>query len=115
MVSDVGSVFDGTVLYWLFGLVPLEEGASWRFPTWSLTPTSAEVRISGTVRVGPARTLSLPDGTEVSAHALIAAVAGGEVHTWVTSSAPFLVRQEMVADDGSVTPVIELVGLRPGA
>ncbi|MEQ9400672.1 MAG: hypothetical protein RJQ04_16025 [Longimicrobiales bacterium] len=115
VVSDLGRVFDGTVLYWLMGLVPYSPGSAWRFPTWSLTPAAAEVRISGSVRVGASQRLTLPDGSTVEARPMVSEAGGGEVHTWVASVPPYLVRQEMVAADGTVTPVIELVGVRSGS
>lgn len=103
-------VVDGTFLYWLLGLLPLEDGAAFTFPTWGPTPEGAAVRETAALRVVGKAPFQL-DGETVDAWTVEAEVPSGTVQVQVIPTPPYLLSQTAVAADGTRTQLLTLVGL----
>lgn len=99
-------VLDGTFMYWALGLLePRDQRVAFR--VWGPTADGVEVRLTSELRSEPT-SIELPDGAYVDGRVYEANTEGGVVRMLVTSTPPYLIRQEIVAPDGSATPIIEL-------
>ncbi|MDH3223126.1 MAG: hypothetical protein OEO23_05380, partial [Gemmatimonadota bacterium] len=101
---------DGTVLFWALGLLPLDVGNRYRFPTWNPTSEGVEVRESAVLEVRGRRSYVLGDWA-VDAHLVVAATGGGQVEMLVSPHPPYLLEQTMVAADGTRTTVVEAISV----
>ena len=109
-----GPVVDGTFLYWALGALPLGPGSTegaWRFRTWSPTAQSVEVRDTPVLRAQGLEVIELDDGSTFEATIIAAEAETGTFRMWVVDRPPYLLRQDHVAPDGTVTEVIRLVEL----
>lgn len=107
------SLVDGTFMYWALGLVDLDGPVAFR--VWGPTPDALEVRVSGTLHPQGEEDVSLPDGTVVRARLFSADTPSGRLLMWVSPEPPYLIRQAIEGEDGTVTPVIELAPPTPSA
>lgn len=105
-----GDLIDGTFLYWTLGLLPLEAGRAYRYPTWSPTETGLEVRDSGVLTVEGEASVSVA-GARFTGRIVAASTPRGTVEMLVSPHPPYLLRQELVADDGSRTTLLELASV----
>ena len=104
-------VLDGTFMYWALGL--LDEDGPTSFRVWGPTSESLEIRETASLRRVDDSDVELPDGSMVTARVFEAVTGSGRLRMIVSREAPYLIRQELVSEDGSVTPIIELGGLGP--
>ena len=75
-------VLDGTALFWALGLLPLDEGRRYRFPTWNPTADGLELRESAVFEVKGRRSFDLA-GTRVEGHVIVAHAGSGQVEMLV--------------------------------
>ncbi len=105
-------VFDGTFVYWILGLLPFAETTELQFRTWAVTSPSAEVRNTSTIRLVDRDTVRLADGSEFPSWVFSANTSSGEFKMCVSSSTPYLIKQQFVPPGGDPTTVIELKRMR---
>ena len=104
-VRTSSPVVDGTAVFWALGLLPLETGRRFRFPTWDPTPDGLQVRESAVFEVGGQRSYEL-DGQTLMGHVIVASTGGGQFEMLVVPHPPYLLEQSVVGPDGSRNTVV---------
>lgn len=99
-------VVDGTFMYWALGLVEADGPVAFR--VWGPTSDALETRVSGTLHPDGEEDFVVPEGGTVRARIFAADTPNGRVRMWVSTSPPYLLRQAIEAEDGTMTPIIEI-------
>ena len=106
--APFAAAFDGTFSHWLVASVKSALGETYRLPRWSVHEDGITVGASFSEFLVEGRVRTEAGGISCDCRVLSSQVQGGVVKSYISDTAPYLLRQEFIPEGGVAQEVLVL-------